>query len=144
MQTTQITNQSKILKAVLNQKGYDVKDSEAIDAIFKINSNQDNNQNPIRILSFGEQLTFKELKENNFSVDVVVPIDIDTFFEGIDCVNDAASQAITGSDYALCDIGYEVFPHFYGTNTVAVKVTGYIDDIETLTHLEDFESSEEF
>ena len=67
---------------------------------------------------------------------------MDTFFKGIDAVNDSASQSITGSDYALCDIGYEVFPHSYGTNAVAVKVTGYIDDIETLTHLEDFEPSE--
>lgn len=142
MQSTQIQEQAKLLKNTLNQKGYDVKDSECIDAVFKMNSNQENAKT-IRILSFGEQLTFKELKENDFSVEVVVPIDMDTFFEGIEAVNDSASQSITGSDYALCDIGYEVFPHFYGTNALAVKVTGYIDDIETLTHLEDFESFEE-
>lgn len=40
MQSTQIKEQAKILKNTLNQKGYDVKDSECIDAVFKMNSNQ--------------------------------------------------------------------------------------------------------
>lgn len=97
----------------------------------------------IRILQSGEAFTFKDLKEKNFEVNVVVPIDMDIILEGIESLKDAASQAITGSDYALCDIGYEVFPHFYGTNTVALKVTGYIDDMESLSHLEDFEFVEE-
>lgn len=134
------------LKKFLNEKGYDVKHTECIEAVSRIETGQFYNvakNDAVRILKDGEKLSFKELKEKDFQVDVVIPMEMDVIMEGIEAVNDVASETITGSDYALCDISYETFPYHYGNSSVAVRVTGYIEEIETLQHLDDYEEQDE-
>lgn len=135
--TTTLQNKAQTLQSVLSEKNISISEQECMEVVSKMETKSTNSD--IRILQLGESLTFKEMQENDFSVSVVIPMDMDNFFDGIDVVNDVASNTITGSDYALCDIGYEVFPYFYGENTVAVKVTGYVDDLQSLSHLQDFE-----
>lgn len=143
--TNGIKVKAQALKNFLNDKGLIIKHTEAIEAISMIETGQCYNvakEKTIRILKEGEKLTFKEMKEKEFQIEVVIPMDMETLMEGIESVNDSASEQITGSDYALCDIGYEVYPYFYGANSVAIKVTGYIGEIETLQYLEDYEEEE--
>lgn len=133
------------LKTFFNEKGYPVKHTECIEAVSKMETGHCYNvakDKAIRILKDGEKLTFKEMKEKDFNIDVIISISLDTFMDGIDAVNDVASEAITGSEYALCSIGYEVYPHYFGKYEVAIRVTGYIEDIESLDHLEDYEEAE--
>ncbi len=138
--TNTLQSKAQTLQSILSEKNISINEHECMEVVSKMETKPTNSN--IRILQLGESLTFKEMQETDFSVSVVIPMDMDTFFDGIDVVNDVASQTITGSDYALCDIGYEVFPYFYGTNTVAVKVTGYVDDLQSLSHLQDFEEEE--
>lgn len=96
-------------------------------------------QNTIKILGLGENLTFKEIKEKDFQVEVVIPISFDILLCGdIDQINDEASKAITGSEVALNGIGYEVYNHFYNKDTIAIKVVGFVEDEETLSEMEGY------
>lgn len=66
------------------------------------------------MLNHSENLSFKELKQTNFIVSVVVPIDFNLLLAGdIEEINDKASAIVTGSEVALNDINYEVYNHFY-------------------------------
>lgn len=129
------------LKKFLTEKGHKVKHTECIEAVSMMETGQCYNvakNEAIRILNNGEKLTFKELEEKDFQVEVVIPVDMDVLMNGIDAVNDYASEYITGCDYALNDISYEVYPYFYGSGCVAIKVCGYIEDIDTLQNLDDY------
>lgn len=133
------------LKNFLNGKGHKIKHAECIEAVSMMETGQCYNvakNKAIKILNNRDKLTFKELKENNFRVEVIIPISINVLMDGIESVNDYASDYITGCEYALCEIGYEVYPYFYEESLVAIKVTGYIEDIESLEYLEDYEYSE--
>lgn len=135
------------LKKFLNEKGFQIKHNQCIEAVSHIETGECYNvgkNKALRIMKENEKLSFKEMKVTDFKIDVVIPMDMDTMMSGIEGVNDSASEAITGCDYALCDINYEVYPHYYGTASVAVRVTGYIEDIETLSNLEDYEEEEDF
>jgi hypothetical protein len=136
---------AELLKSFLNEKGYKVKNTECIEAVSQMEVGQCYNiakNKAIRILKPGEQLTFKEMKKNNFKIDVVISIPMNIVMEGIDTINDKASEMITGSDYALCDISYETYSYFYDVNSVAIRVKGYIEDLETLQYLDDYEEDE--
>lgn len=144
-----ITNNIKVkavsLKKFLNDKGYPVKHTECIEAVSHMETSQCYNvakEKALRILKEGESLTFKEMKASNFQVDVVIPMDMDTIMEGIDVVNDIASEAITKSCYALCSLEYAVYPYHYGNNAVAVRVKAYVEDIEMLSELADYEEED--
>lgn len=140
--TNNIKVKATALKDFLNNKGYNIKHNECIEAVSHVDTGQCYNvakNKAIRILKNGESLNFKEMKDKNFRIDVIIPMDMDSIMEGIDVVNDIASEAITGSSCALCNINYEVYPYFYGTCAVAIRVTGYIEEIETLNHLADYE-----
>lgn len=144
--TNDIKVKAATLKTFFNEKGHKVKHTECVEAISRIETGQCYNvakNTAVRILKGDKPLTFKELKDNDFDVDVVIPIELDTFMEGIEAVNDYASHTITGNEYSLCSIGYEVYPYHYGKYTVAIKVTGYIEDIESLSYLEDYEEQED-
>lgn len=137
---------ANVLEKFLKEKGYEVKHTHCIEAISIVETGKNYNvakEKAIRILNGDEKLTFKEMKENDFQLKVVIPIDMDILMEGIEAINDYASEYITGCQYALCDISYSVYPYFYGDACVAVKVEGYIEDIETLSHLSDYENIEE-
>lgn len=130
------------LKKFLNEKNYAVKHTECIEAISHIEYGTCYNvakEQVVRILKPGEKLTVKEMKDTDFSIEVVIQIDLDTLMEGIDAVNNAASAMITGVDYALCDISYETYPYHYENGGVAIKVCGYIEEVESLESLEDYE-----
>ena len=134
------------LKKFLNEKGYKVKHAECIEAVSRVETGKCYNvakKDAIRILKSGEKLSFKEMKDNDFSISVVVSMDLDTLMQGIDTVNDVASEMITGSECALCDISYEVYPYNYGDSGVAIHVKGYIEEVETLQYLEGYEEQEE-
>ncbi|NCQ51739.1 hypothetical protein GW796_07575 [archaeon] len=140
-----LKTKANFLKSFLTKKGYKVKHTECLEALSHLENGSCYNvakEKIIRILKDGEHLTFKELKEKNFTVDVVINMDMDTIMCGIEAVNEAASDAVTGSDYALCDLSYQVHPYFYGGG-VAIRVTGYIEDIETLSHLSDYEEDDD-
>jgi CheY-like chemotaxis protein len=136
---------AQTLKTFLNDKGYKVKSTECLEAVSHIESGNCYNiakNKAIRILKPGERLTFKDMKKTDFNIDVVISMDMEVMVEGIEAVNDISSEMITGSEYALCDIGYEVYPYFYGDGGVAIRVTGYIIEHESLSHLEDYEEEE--
>lgn len=140
--TNSIKVKAKTLEKYLDSKGYEVKHSHCIEAISIVETGQKYNvakEKAIRILKENEKLTFKELESANFQVDVVIPIPMDEVLQGIEAINDYASQYITGCEYALCDIGYEVYPYFYDESQMAVRVSGYIEDRESLQYLEDYE-----
>lgn len=143
--TNNIKVKATSLKKFLNDKGYTVKHTECIEAVSHMETGHCYNiakEKSLRILQEGNKLTFKEMKEGNFQVDVVIPMDMDTLMEGIEAVNDTASEAITGSSYALCGISYEVYPYYYGNNSVAIRVTAYIEDIQSLQYLADYEDED--
>lgn len=120
------------LKDYLKSKNYEVKHTHCLEAVSQLETgycyNVAKTKDTVRILQHGEGLTSAEIVALDYSVDVVIPMDMDTLMEGIEAVNESASEIITGSDYALCDIGYEVYPYFYNSGCVAVRVTGYIED----------------
>lgn len=140
-----LKNKAAFLKDFFRQKGYQVKHTECVEAVSQIETahcyNVAKNHEKVRILKMNEVLSFKEMKELDFSIDVVVPVDIDTIMNGIEALNEYVSETITGSDYALCDIGYEVYPHFYNEGCVAMRVTGYIQDPDVLDGYEDEDES---
>ena len=141
MTTNSIKVKATTLKKFLNNKGHTVKHSECLEAVSIMETGQNYNvakEQAIRILKVDEKLTFEEMKNNNFQIEVVIPIDMQIIMEGVEVINDNASQIITGCEYALCDIGYEVYPYFYNKSSMAVRVTGYIEDIDTLHNLEDY------
>ena len=66
----------------------------------------------------------REMAERGYNVDVVVPVDMEIIQnDGIEGLNDLVSELITGSICGLQDIGYKVYPHFYGPDHVAMRVT---------------------
>lgn len=144
--TNSIKVKAQTLEKYLDSKGYEVKHSHCIEAISIVETGQNYNvakEKAIRILKENEKLTFKEIESSNFQIDVVIPIPMNEVLQGIEAINDYASQYITGCEYALCDIGYEVYPYFYDESQMAVRVTGYIEDKETLQYLEDYEDEED-
>lgn len=147
-ETNDIKVKATALKTFFNEKGHKVKHTECVEAVSRMQTGQCYNvakNKAIRILKNGEKLTFKEMKSTNFNIEVVISIGLDIFLNGIEAVNEYASEAITGNEYALCDISYEVYPYIYGNYKyeVAILVTGYIEEIESLDHLEDYEELEE-
>lgn len=145
MTTNNIKTKATSLKKFLNEKGFQIKHGQCIEAVSHMETGECYNvakNTAMRILKENEKLSFKDMKVTDFHIDVVIPMDMDTMMLGIEDVNDTASETITGCDYALCDISYEVYPHYYGKGAVAVRVTGYIEDIETLSDLEDYEEEE--
>ena len=142
MTTNSIKVKATTLKKFLNNKGHTVKHSECLEAVSIMETGQNYNvakDKSIRILKEGKKLTFQEMKNNNFQIDVVIPIDMQIIMDGVEVINDNASEIITGCEYALCDIGYEVYPYFYNKSSMAVRVTGYVEDIDTLHNLDDFD-----
>jgi hypothetical protein len=88
----------------------------------------------LKVFQIGERpFTAKELALRGFDVDVVVPLDMSTVqSDDIEGMNDHASELITGSICGLVDIGYKVYPHFYGPDYIAMRVTGYVDAVGEL------------
>lgn len=131
---------AQTLKQYLKSKNYDVKHSHCLEAVAQLETghcyNVAKTKESVRILQFGEKLTPAEIVEMGYSIDVVIPVDLDTLMEGLEWVNEAVSEDITGIDYALCDIGYEVYPYFYNSGCVAIRVTGCIED-ESLFEADD-------
>jgi hypothetical protein len=77
----------------------------------------------------GKPFSARELAQRQFKVDVVVPVEMSTLqADDLEGVNDLVSELITGSCCGLLDIGYEVYPHFYGPDFVAVRVTAQVDN----------------
>lgn len=143
--TNTIKAKAQVLKSFLNEKGYSLKQTECIEAVSRVEYGQSYNvakNKDVRFLKSGEKLSFKEMKDSNFQIDVIISMDLDVMMEGIDAVNSFASEIITGSDYALCDIGYNTYPYFYEDGGVAIRVTGCIEDTETLQYLDDYEEIE--
>jgi hypothetical protein len=71
----------------------------------------------------------RELAGRGYDIDVVVPVDMGTIqSDGMDGLNDYVSHLITGSICGLQDIGYKVYPHFYGADHVAMRVTGQVGE----------------
>lgn len=140
--TNDIKEKAKVLETFLNEKGYKVKHTHCIEAISHVNHGECYNvakHKTLRVLKGNETFTFKELKADKFSVDVIVSVGIDTFLDGIDAFNECVSEMITGSDYALCNIDYQPYPYFFNDGGVAIRVTGYIEEIDALNHLADYE-----
>jgi hypothetical protein len=66
----------------------------------------------------------REMAERGYDVDVVVPVNMEIIQnDGIEELNDLVSELITGSICGLQDIGFKVYPHFYGPDHVAMRVT---------------------
>lgn len=73
-------------------------------------------------------LSLREMAECNFQVDVVVPVDMGLLHGGdIEELNDTVSERITGSELGLTDLTFEVFPHQYSTQEVALRVRAFVD-----------------
>ncbi len=148
------------LQSYLESKNYKIKYSHCLEAVsqlqtghcYNVAKNQDEaTDSTLRILQDNEHLTLDELIKTDYSVDVVVPIPLDLFLEGSDeyddrgsigIVNEYVSTAILNHEYALCDISYEVYPHFYGNGDVAVRVQGYIEEPELLGDSKNLQNTE--
>lgn len=68
-----------------------------------------------------------EMASSDWRLTVVIALSMDAMGD-VDAMNEEASKTITGNKVALCDIGYDVFPYFYGPGTVAIKVSGMIEE----------------
>lgn len=142
----EIKAKAKKLQMLLKEKDHKVKNCDCIEIVSQLETGQCYNvakDKAVRILKGDTPLTFKEMKSTDFSIDVVIPVDLDIFMAGMEALNDYASDTITGNPYALHDISYEVYPYHYGQYEVAVRVTGYIGEIDSLEDLEDYEEPEE-
>lgn len=95
-----------------------------------------------RFLDDGDtHLTVEEMKSLNWSMNVVVPVDA-AIVGNIDALNDQVSELITGKDYALCGMDYEVFPYHYGNDAVAMLVNGFIEEPEQVFELDQDDAPE--
>lgn len=80
-------------------------------------------------------MTVEEMRAASWMLKAVIPMDIADVGD-IEAQNDSASSTITGIDYALCDISYEVFPYFYGNAAVAMLVSGVIEEPDGVFELD--------
>lgn len=71
----------------------------------------------------------REMAERGYDIDVVVPVAMGIIQnDGMDGLNDEVSELITGSICGLQDIAYKVYPHFYGDDHVAMRVTAQVGE----------------
>lgn len=68
-----------------------------------------------------------EMKQEGWKIGVVLPVPLSDIGY-INHMNDYVSKMVTGLDYALHDISYRVFPHYYNEEYVAVMAIGYIEN----------------